>query len=71
MLNGVYKKIVIVRPILEGRHNLGFYRGSKEKKLGYHMQPIFDALEKFWRPKKPGEKFNPNLFKDEVIATFL
>ncbi|MBU0467982.1 MAG: PhoH family protein [Candidatus Omnitrophica bacterium] len=41
----VYEKLLIVRPIVPLGKDIGYLPGSKEKKLNYWMQPIFDNLE--------------------------
>ncbi len=40
----VYEKLLVVRPIVPLGKDLGYLPGSKEKKLNYWMQPIFDNL---------------------------
>ena len=41
----LYEKLLIVRPIIPLGKDIGYLPGSKEKKLNYWMQPIFDNLE--------------------------
>jgi PhoH-like ATPase len=40
----VYEKLLVVRPIVPLGKDLGYLPGTKEKKLNYWMQPIFDNL---------------------------
>ncbi len=42
---GVYRKILISRPIVPLGRDIGYLPGSKEEKLSSWMQPIFDNLE--------------------------
>lgn len=42
---GVYRKILISRPIVPLGRDIGFLPGTKEEKLSHWMQPIFDNLE--------------------------
>ena len=42
--DSVYEKLLVVRPIVPLGKDLGYLPGSKEKKLNYWMQPIFDNL---------------------------
>jgi len=41
----VYEKVLVVRPIMPLGKDIGYLPGTKEKKLNYWMQPIFDNLE--------------------------
>ncbi|MCA9400089.1 MAG: PhoH family protein [Candidatus Omnitrophica bacterium] len=40
-----YEKILMVRPIIPLGRDIGYLPGSKDKKLNYWMQPIFDNLD--------------------------
>jgi PhoH-like ATPase len=42
---GVYRKILVSRPIVPLGRDIGFLPGTKEEKLSSWMQPIFDNLE--------------------------
>lgn len=42
---GIYRKILISRPIVPLGRDIGFLPGTKEEKLSHWMQPIFDNLE--------------------------
>ncbi len=42
---GVYRKILISRPIVPLGRDIGYLPGTKEEKLSNWMQPIFDNLE--------------------------
>jgi PhoH-like ATPase len=42
---GVYRKILISRPIVPLGRDIGYLPGTKEEKLSSWMQPIFDNLE--------------------------
>jgi len=41
----LYERLLIVRPIVPLGKDIGYLPGSKEKKLTYWMQPIYDNLE--------------------------
>lgn len=41
----LYEHLLVVRPIVPLGKDIGYLPGSKEKKLNYWMQPIFDNLE--------------------------
>jgi len=41
----LYERLLVVRPIVPLGKDIGYLPGSKEKKLNYWMQPIFDNLE--------------------------
>ncbi|WP_456275633.1 PhoH family protein [Bacillus sp. AK128] len=52
---GMYKKLLVARPIVPVGKDIGFLPGEKEEKLRPWMQPIFDNLEYLFNTKKPGE----------------
>lgn len=43
--DGVYKRILVSRPIVPLGRDIGYLPGTKEEKLSSWMQPIFDNLE--------------------------
>ncbi|MBF0532912.1 MAG: PhoH family protein [Candidatus Omnitrophica bacterium] len=45
MPNPGYEKLLIVRPIVPLGKDIGYLPGSKEKKLNYWMQPIYDNMD--------------------------
>jgi len=52
---GIYKKLLVARPIVPVGKDIGYLPGEKEEKLRPWMQPIFDNLEYLFNTKKPGE----------------
>ena len=42
---GIYDKVILVRPAMEAGENLGFLPGGFEDKVGPYMRPLFDSLE--------------------------
>ncbi|WP_017727154.1 PhoH family protein [Halalkalibacterium ligniniphilum] len=52
---GIYKKLVVARPVVPVGKDIGFLPGEKEEKLRPWMQPIYDNLEYLFNTKKPGE----------------
>ncbi len=40
-----YERVLVARPIIPMGKDIGYLPGSKEKKLSYWMQPIYDNLE--------------------------
>ncbi|GAA0338671.1 PhoH family protein [Bacillus carboniphilus] len=52
---GLYKKLLVARPIVPVGKDIGFLPGEKQEKLRPWMQPIFDNLEYLFNTKKPGE----------------
>lgn len=42
--NPIYEKLLVARPIIPFGKDIGFLPGSKDDKLNYWMQPIFDNL---------------------------
>lgn len=52
---GIYKKLVVARPIVPVGKDIGYLPGEKEEKLKPWMRPIFDNLEFLFNAKKPGE----------------
>lgn len=52
---GLYKKLLVARPIVPVGKDIGYLPGEKEEKLRPWMQPIFDNLEFLFNTKKPGE----------------
>ncbi len=52
---GLYKKLLVARPIVPVGKDIGYLPGEKEEKLRPWMQPIFDNLEYLFNTKKPGE----------------
>ncbi len=41
---GVYRRLVITRPVVEAGERLGFLPGDLQQKLNPYMRPIYDAL---------------------------
>jgi len=52
---GIYKKLLVARPIVPVGKDIGYLPGEKEEKLRPWIQPIFDNLEYLFNTKKPGE----------------
>lgn len=52
---GLFKKLLVARPIVPVGKDIGFLPGEKEEKLRPWMQPIYDNLEFLFNTKKPGE----------------
>ncbi len=52
---GIYKKLLVARPIVPMGKDLGYLPGEKDEKLKPWMQPILDNLEFLFNTKKPGE----------------
>lgn len=52
----IYEKMLVVRPIMPLGKDIGYLPGTKEKKLNYWMQPIFDNLEFILRRSVDDEK---------------
>lgn len=52
---GMYKKLLVARPIVSLGKDIGYLPGEKEEKLRPWMQPIYDNLEFLFNVKKPGE----------------
>ncbi|OLO40747.1 hypothetical protein BTR23_04540 [Alkalihalophilus pseudofirmus] len=52
---GLYKKLLVARPVIPVGKDIGFLPGEKEEKLRPWMQPIYDNLEYLFNTKKPGE----------------
>lgn len=44
---GLYKKIIITRPVVEAGEKLGFLPGDLKEKIDPYLVPIYDALEEF------------------------
>lgn len=42
---GVYKKLLVARPVIPMGKDIGYLPGTKEEKLSNWMQPIYDNLE--------------------------
>ncbi len=51
---GLYKKLLVARPIVPVGKDIGYLPGEKEEKLRPWMRPIFDNLEYLFNTKKPG-----------------
>jgi PhoH-like ATPase len=45
----IYKRLLIIRPVVPMRDDLGYLPGTKEEKLRPWMQPIYDNLEYLFR----------------------
>jgi PhoH-like ATPase len=58
---GLYKKLLVARPVVPVGKDIGFLPGEKNEKLRPWMQPIFDNLEFLFNTKRPGEI-------DEILA---
>ncbi|MCM3003186.1 PhoH family protein [Priestia koreensis] len=52
---GLFKKLLVARPIVPVGKDIGFLPGEKEEKLRPWMQPVYDNLEYLFNTKKPGE----------------
>ncbi|OEH93906.1 PhoH family protein [Bacillus solimangrovi] len=52
---GLYKKLLVARPIVPVGKDIGYLPGEKEEKLKPWVQPIYDNLEFLFNTKKPGE----------------
>ncbi|WP_028782640.1 PhoH family protein [Thalassobacillus devorans] len=52
---GLYKKMLVARPIVPLGKDLGYLPGEKDEKLRPWVQPIYDNLEHLFNVKKPGE----------------
>ncbi|MBO8155381.1 MAG: PhoH family protein [Bacillaceae bacterium] len=52
---GLYKKMLVARPIVPMGHDIGYLPGEKEEKLKPWMQPIYDNLEFLFDVKKTEE----------------
>ncbi|MBM7552899.1 PhoH family protein [Thalassobacillus pellis] len=52
---GLYKKMLVARPIVPVGKDIGYLPGEKEEKLRPWVQPIYDNLEHLFNVKKPGE----------------
>ncbi len=52
---GIYKKLVVARPVVPVGKDIGYLPGEKEEKLRPWMQPIYDNLEFLFNTKRPGE----------------
>ncbi|GAF63931.1 PhoH family protein [Alkalihalobacillus trypoxylicola] len=52
---GLYKKLVVARPVVPLGKDIGYLPGEKDEKLRPWMQPIYDNLEFLFNTKKPGE----------------
>ncbi len=52
---GIYKKLLVARPIVPVGKDIGYLPGEKQEKMRPWMQPIFDNLEYLFNTKKPGE----------------
>lgn len=52
---GLYKKLLVARPIVPVGKDIGYLPGEKDEKLRPWMQPIYDNLEYLFNTKKPGE----------------
>ena len=56
----IYKKLFVARPIVPLGKDIGYLPGSKDEKLFFWMQPIFDNLEFiFYRNREQEEKHKP------------
>ncbi|MBS3971181.1 MAG: PhoH family protein, partial [Clostridia bacterium] len=51
---GLFKKLLVARPIVPMGRELGFLPGDKEEKLRPWMQPIFDNMELLFGTYKEG-----------------
>lgn len=69
-MHNTFKKILVARPIIPMGKDIGYLPGTKDQKLNYWMQPIFDNLEyilhdKDHRGRKHKEKENEKHSKNE------
>lgn len=70
----LYTKILVARPIIPMGKDIGFLPGSKDEKLSYWMQPIFDNLEYIlnksgFSKDKNGEVRNVSDVIDQLIKS--
>ncbi|MFC1770913.1 PhoH family protein [Candidatus Margulisiibacteriota bacterium] len=54
----IYEKLLVARPIIPMGKDIGYLPGTKDKKLTYWMQPIFDNLHFIMHTQKKKEKEN-------------
>lgn len=51
-----YEKLLVARPVIPMGKDIGFLPGSKDEKLSYWMQPIFDNMQFILTQGSPEEK---------------
>jgi phosphate starvation-inducible PhoH-like protein len=54
---GLFKKIIVSRPIVECGEELGYLPGHLEEKIAPYMRPILDILEEFMSSGKEAEEY--------------
>jgi PhoH-like ATPase len=67
----VYEKLLIVRPIVPLGKDIGYLPGSKEKKLNYWMQPIYDNMDFILKRTTSGHNNNDGIPASELTLESL
>lgn len=62
---GIYKKMIVARPVVSMGKDIGYLPGEKEDKLRPWVQPLYDNLEFIFTQSKK-EKASVNV--DEIVA---
>jgi len=63
--SGIYKKIIISRPIESTSKDIGFLPGTKEEKMAPWVQPIFDNLDIIY--SKHGRSYIPLMIEKGAL----
>ena len=69
-----YEKTLVSRPVVPLGKDIGYLPGTKDQKLNYWMQPIFDNLHFILnteknKERKDGKEFNPQSKIDYLLDT--
>lgn len=65
---GIYKKIILTRPVVESGENLGFIPGSVDEKIAPYMKGFISNMGKITSPEKVKYLTSKNIIIQEPIA---
>ena len=61
-----YDKILVARPIMPLGKDIGYLPGTKDQKLNYWMQPVFDNLAFIFQKDREIERTGHSRYRDKV-----
>lgn len=63
-----YERLLVARPVIPMGKDIGYLPGSKDEKLAYWMQPIFDNLELIFSKIESKDKKKPREMIKSLVA---
>lgn len=57
LAEGLYDRVVLVRPVVEAGASLGFLPGSAEEKVSFYMKPLYEFMSQLLKTNKQKEQY--------------